>query len=147
MIDPDVAPQHVGTNEAAGGRFSGGQVAELRASIASRLDDELRLEHLSQLVGLGVHHFRRVFRRTFGQPPHRYLRERRLERARDLLLGTRDPVGMIALRTGFSDQSHLTRCFKRHFGTPPAELRKRGAGPARSQRSESPCETSSFPPS
>jgi len=110
------------------GSFSGHQIVEIRDSIASCLGDELPLEKLSKLVGLGRHHFGRVFRRTFGQTPHRYVRERRLERARDLLLSTGVPVGMIAMTTGFSDQSHLTRCFTRHFGIPPAALRKRSAG-------------------
>ena len=116
------------SSEPVRGRFSGRQVAELRDSIAGCLGDELRLEHLSKIVGLGRHHFSRVFHRTFGQTPHRYIRERRLERARDLLLSTGEPVGMIAMTTGFSDQSHLTRCFTRHFGVPPGALRKRSAG-------------------
>jgi AraC family transcriptional regulator len=119
----DLAP----AAQVARGAFSRSQVAELRDSIATNLGDQLHLERLAKVVGLGVHHFCRVFRDTFGQTPHDYVRERRLERARHLLLATSESVGMIAFETGFADQSHLTRCFKRHFGMPPAELRKKSA--------------------
>ena len=61
----------------------------------------------------------RAFRRAFGLPPHAYLLQRRLALARRLL---RSPVSLaeVAVAAGFADPSHLTRCFTRQFGVPPA---------------------------
>lgn len=105
--------------------FTPSQVSALREFVEAHLDQRLHVDDLASLVGLGVHHFSRVFRETFAQAPHEYVRDRRLERARSLILGTARSIGDIAASTGFADQSHLTRCFKQRFGTPPAELRRR----------------------
>lgn len=99
----------------------------LREFIDGHLDDRLHVQDLARLVGLGVHHFSRVFRETFARAPHEYVRDRRLERARTLLVTTSRSIGEIAATTGFADQSHLTRCFKARFGVPPAALRRREA--------------------
>ena len=101
------------------------EVATLRALVAERLGKELRLVDMAQAVGLGVHHFGRVFKTTFGRSPHDYVIEHRLARARDLLLETSSSISEIASETGFADQSHLTRQFSRRFGVPPARLRRR----------------------
>jgi|GEM_PF-2618456 len=91
--------------------------------IDARLDRPLRIEHLAAIVRLGEHHFSRTFRATFGLAPHAWLRERRLERARELLVTTDDAIASIAMATGFADQSHLTRCFRARYGITPAALR------------------------
>lgn len=102
--------------------------AEERRSVIdyvdARVDQSLRVERLAALVGLGEHHFTRTFRATFGQTPRAWLRERRLARARELLMNTRGTISSIAAATGFADQSHLTRCFGAHYGVTPAALRR-----------------------
>jgi AraC family transcriptional regulator len=104
--------------------FSTSESAALRAFVAEHLGDALRLSEMAKVVGLGVHHFCRVFRDTFGRSPHDYVREQRLDRAHELLVTGSRSVSEIALLTGFADQSHLTRCFKQRFGVPPAQLRR-----------------------
>ncbi len=104
--------------------FSNEEISELRELVARRLGDDVPLGDMARLVGLGVHHFSRVFRQTFGESPHGYLRARRLERAHELVVSTATPISEIAVLTGFADQSHLTRCFKQRFGEPPAHLRR-----------------------
>lgn len=106
------------------------EVASLRTWIAAHLGEPVHVERMANQVHLGLHHFSRVFRSTFGQSPHDYLREQRLKRAHELLLSSDDGVSSIAQCTGFADQSHLTRCFKRHFGVPPGTLRRRGSASA-----------------
>jgi AraC-like DNA-binding protein len=79
------------------------------------------LEDLSEVSGLSRYHLIRVFRKAVGLPPHAYLTRVRLERAKELLAaGT--PVGEVAVRVGFADQSHLTRRFKGAFGITPGRF-------------------------
>jgi AraC-like DNA-binding protein len=59
-----------------------------------------------------------------GLPPHQYVIVRRIERARQLLqAGTNLSLAEVALRAGFSDQSQLTRHFKRIVGVTPGQFR------------------------
>lgn len=78
----------------------------------------LSLETLARECSLGRFQFLRAFRQAFGLPPHAYLLQRRLALARRLLRA-RMPLAEIAAAAGFSDQSHLTRCFTRQYGLPP----------------------------
>lgn len=102
--------------------------------VETRLDRPIRIEQLAALVGLGEHHFTRTFRATFGLAPLAWLRARRLERARELIVGTDASISNIAMATGFADQSHLTRCFGARYGATPASLR-RGRRPVRKRQS------------
>ncbi|WP_140794375.1 helix-turn-helix domain-containing protein [Myxococcus xanthus] len=63
--------------------------------VETRLDQPVRVEHLAALVRLGEHHFSRTFRATFGLAPHAWLRDRRLERARELLVTTDGSISSI----------------------------------------------------
>jgi AraC family transcriptional regulator len=72
-------------------------------------------------------HFSRLCKESVGAPPHRYVVERRVERAKDLLLGTDLPIAEVAREVGFSGQSHLHFHVKRLLGATPASLRLRGA--------------------
>jgi AraC family transcriptional regulator len=67
-------------------------------------------------------HFSRAFKETIGRAPHRYLLTMRLEKARRLLEKRDVSLSDVAQRTGFSDQAHLTRLFKREFGTTPGSV-------------------------
>ena len=91
--------------------------------IDSNLDRSLALKDLAGISGLSVDHFARAFRESTGAPPHRYLVGRRLNHARELLERTDRPIADIAQTLGFTDQSHLTNLFRRHFGSTPARAR------------------------
>jgi AraC family transcriptional regulator len=99
--------------------------------IEARLGAELSVDELAREAELSPAHFARAFRETLGRPPHQYILARRLERARS---SSRRPMRGPARsprRTGFADQAHLTRLFKRAFGvTPGAVLRQRGRASA-----------------
>ena len=73
---------------------------------------------------MSVSHFKAVFRETVGQPVHRYLVQRRVERAAWMLKNQRTPIADIALQTGFSHQSHLALQMRRILGQSPKDLRK-----------------------
>jgi AraC family transcriptional regulator len=92
----------------------------LRAGLARgvSLDEVARECHMS------VSQFGRTFKKTTGLTPHRWLVQRRVERAKDLLLRSMLPLAEIALDCGFSEQSHFTRTFTRMVGTSPGEWRR-----------------------
>jgi AraC family transcriptional regulator len=107
-----------------GGGIGHGRMQRVRDYIEASLDNELDLDTLAAQAGISVRYFARVFRRHFGDPPHRYVLKRRIERARRLLRSTDLPVVEIALTTGFSSQSHLTAAFKKSVGVGPARYRR-----------------------
>lgn len=97
-------------------------VAEAKALLDSALSEPPSLEQLAAAVGLSPFHFARVFRQATGMPPHAWLKQRRLDRARGLLKAGCAPLE-VAMQLGFSDQSHLGRQFKQAFGVTPGDYR------------------------
>ncbi|MGJ5820906.1 helix-turn-helix domain-containing protein [Paludibaculum fermentans] len=95
--------------------------------VETHLDEDLGLTRLASVSGLSEDHFARAFRESTGVPPHRFLLQRRLARAQELLESSGMPIADIAHALGFSDQSHLTNMFRRHSGTTPGQVRARAA--------------------
>jgi len=95
----------------------------VREYIDAHLDENVGLEVLASLAGLSVHHFARAFRQSVGEPPHAYILRRRIERARELVKQTDQPLSQIALAVGFSDHSHFARHFRRLVGVTPSTAR------------------------
>ncbi|RYG62984.1 AraC family transcriptional regulator [bacterium] len=94
----------------------------VRDYIEDELDSDLSLNEMAEIAGLSPYHFARCFKETAGKTPHQYVISRRVERARQLLATSRLSLAQIALQCGFSDQSHLSRQFKRSLGVTPATL-------------------------
>ena len=69
-------------------------------------------------------HFRRLFKRQLGLPPHRFLIYCRLENAAALLLRGHESVTEVALRAGFADQNYFARMFKQQYRITPLEYRR-----------------------
>jgi AraC family transcriptional regulator len=97
----------------AKGRLSPAQVRRLTEYIDSRLHESPNLETLAAVAGVGVWSFTRRFRASFGRTPHAYVIERRIDRARRLLVQGCMPIKEVALACGFADQAHMTRVFRR----------------------------------
>ncbi len=108
-------------------KVKGGLAPHLRRRLAEyieqHLDQPLCLGELAQLAALSEYHFVRMFRTSFGLPPHRYVLQRRLLRARQLLQHSRLPLGEIALACGFASASHFSNRFRAAFGAAPGLLR------------------------
>ncbi|HWS52509.1 MAG TPA: AraC family transcriptional regulator [Pyrinomonadaceae bacterium] len=87
-------------------------VARARDYLVARYAENVSLEELARVANLSPFHFSRVFSEQMGMPPHAFQIQLRVERAKALL---REgwPIPQVALSTGFADQSHLTRHFKR----------------------------------
>jgi len=95
-----------------------------RDLIESALGEDLALERLAAEAGITAHAFAAAFTRAFGVPPYRYVIQRRVERAKDLLRHTDLPIARIAYDTGFASQSHLATTFKRSVGLTPGAYRR-----------------------
>jgi AraC-like DNA-binding protein len=78
----------------------------------------VKSDELEAVSGLDRYALSRHFRRLYATSPHRFLLMRRLQRARELIMKG-EPLAGIALETGFTDQSHLNRQFKKAFGVTP----------------------------
>lgn len=92
--------------------------------IESRLDTPLTLAELAKEAGVSVRHFSRAFTATTGMPPHQYILRQRVERAR-ALMAQGMPLAEVAQQAGFSDQSQLSRTFRRFTGCSPTAFRGR----------------------
>jgi len=98
-------------------------VARARELLESQLAEPPSLEALAAAVNLSPFHFARVFRQATGLPPHAWLKQRRLARARELLRSGL-PALEVAVTLGFADQSHLSRQFKQAYGVTPGAYRQ-----------------------
>ena len=100
------------------------QESRAKEAMDAGLDKEITIAQLADDCGLSASQFARAFRQSTGCPPHRWLLQRRIERAQNLLLTSDKTLPEIASSCGFSDQSHLTRAFGQTVGTPPGLWRR-----------------------
>ncbi len=91
--------------------------------IDASLSEHLTLDNLAQRVGVSRAHFARRFRDLTGMSPHRYLMNRRVEKAKKLLKETRISLANIALEVGFSNQAHFSAAFHTMTGLTPSHYR------------------------
>jgi AraC family transcriptional regulator len=92
--------------------------------IESNLEGKLTLRELAGIAELSLHHFARMFKRTIGLAPYRYVLERRVERAKMMLRTASATLAEISLSAGFYSQSHFTSTFGRMVGATPAEFQE-----------------------
>ena len=100
------------------------QVRRVLDYIEANLHREVALRDLANVTDLSLHHFARMFKRTMGAAPHRYVLERRVDRAKEMLRETGTSLVEISLSLGFSSQSHFTNTFHRLVGATPGEFRE-----------------------
>lgn len=93
--------------------------------LEDNLSQDIGLRELADFAGLSISHFKVIFRKSVGMPPHQYLIRRRVERAAMQLRNGDLPIGQIALDNGFCHQSHLAAHTRRVFGASPQQLRDR----------------------
>lgn len=104
----------------------GGEPAAVRRAreyLDAHCADDVRLADLAGVACLSPFHLARAFAAAVGLPPHAYLVQARVRRARNLLAAGSTPADAAAA-AGFADQSHLTRAFRAQVGVTPARFRK-----------------------
>ncbi len=105
----------------AGKNLGRRRFARVREFIEAHLDSDLSLEELASVANLSTYHFARLFKSETGVTPHRYVLNRRIERAAKLLEKGGPPT-QVAAQCGFCDQSHLARHLKQRFGLTPRQI-------------------------
>jgi len=104
------------------GTLSKATFARIRDYIMAHLDDPIETAALADIAGRSPFHFCRVFGRSVGMSPHRYIVHLRLQCAVRLVREGRSGLADIAACTGFADQSHLSRWVRRVYGVSPSQL-------------------------
>lgn len=98
------------------------EMARVADYIHQYLARDINVNDLASLLNLSSSQFSRLFKKTVGASPYRYLQRKRIERAIDLMRGP-DSLAQIAQDVGFSSQSHFTEVFRAITGTTPAIAR------------------------
>lgn len=93
--------------------------------IEAHLDEDLSLARLAGVVEVSASHFKTLFKRSTGLPVHEYVVQRRVERAKALLLRGELPASQIAIEAGFAHQSHMARAMRRVLGVAPSMISRR----------------------
>jgi AraC family transcriptional regulator len=101
------------------------RLKNIKDYIEENLGKSISLRELAALARVSVRHFERAFRQSVGVPPHKYVLDRRVSAARDLLLAQPPlPIEEVARNLGFSSSSHLSSAFVRRTGCSPAAFRR-----------------------
>ena len=119
------APEKVETDTApALEREVARALADTRRYMEEHLDEPLTISALSRRACLSATIFKAGFRRLYGLPVHAWLRQRRMERAAELLRDSSLSVLGVAQSVGYSSASQFTAAFRRQYGVTPAQYRK-----------------------
>jgi AraC-like DNA-binding protein len=93
------------------------------AYVDRHLNDSLTIARLARMANLSSYHFIRSFRARTGQTPHQYVRSRRIERAKELLVTTPMPLTEICDAVGFQSLGSFSSAFRRFTGEAPRAYR------------------------
>jgi AraC family transcriptional regulator len=109
-------------------RINGGLAPGLRRRLAEFIDaglgQQITLAMLADLACMSEYHLARMFRMSFGMPPHAWISARRLDRARQLLQAGQLPLQQVADACGYADLSHFSHRFRAGTGVSPTRYRQ-----------------------
>jgi AraC family transcriptional regulator len=116
----DCAPSTAATR----GGLTGWQMRAVTSYVDEHLDEQTSLLTLARIARLSQYHFCRAFRQSLGVPPHQFLVQRRIERAKGLLADRKNSVTSVGLTIGYSQTSSFTVAFRKITGQNPSEFRR-----------------------
>ncbi len=105
-------------------RLDNSRLRRVLDHIEEHIEEEITVAGLADLANLSVFHFTRMFTAAVGDPPHRYVSQRRLEKAMAMLAIGKLSLSEIAYRSRFSSQASFSRAFRRAAGMTPGEYRR-----------------------
>ena len=111
------------------GTLPGCRLQRVTEYIQQNLDKDLSLAELAGAVYMSPYHFARLFKRSTGMPPHRFVIRQRIDRARACLATPDLPIAEISRMVGFRTASHFSTVFRRVTGVTPGGYRT-GSWPA-----------------
>jgi AraC family transcriptional regulator len=88
------------------------------------IDQDVSISDMARQLDMSPFHFIRMFKKSAGLPPHKFLRARRLEKAKELLRLPHLSIAEVAERAGFGGVTQLERNFRRYVGTTPSSFRR-----------------------
>jgi AraC-like DNA-binding protein len=100
-------------------------VQAIHRSLTRQMQSEVDLQQLARQHGISYSTFRRTWNRLYHVPPRRYLIQRRIEKACELLVNSLQPIAEIAEAVGFSDALYFSRSFRRETGLSATQYRAR----------------------
>lgn len=104
--------------------LSGHKLKRVLAFIEESLAEDLSIEQIAAVAGVSASHLKTRFRKSLGMPLHQYVIQRRVERAKTLLMQDRHSIADVAQAVGFAHQSHMARHMRRVLGAPPKAIRR-----------------------
>ncbi|MCR9066042.1 MAG: helix-turn-helix transcriptional regulator [Cytophagales bacterium] len=100
------------------------QKASITEVIETHLFSQVTLEQLASLASLSLSSFKREFKKHFKETPAQFIRNRRLQKAKDLLVHSSLSISEISFQVGYEDSSYFSRLFSSNFMLSPSEFRK-----------------------
>jgi AraC family transcriptional regulator len=108
-----------------GGGLARWQLRRVTEQMMARMGEPVTLDELAALAGLSRYHFCSAFHRSMGMPPYQWLRVRRIEEAKRLLIDRQRPIIEVALSVGYETPAAFARAFKAVVGVSPTVFRRR----------------------
>lgn len=100
---------------------------QIENHLKEKFRNSISVSDMASYIGMSSGHFASCFRESFGETPHQYLLNLRLDDAERLLKETDIPISEIAAGLNFSSQSHLTTALKKYRQLTPGEIRRRSS--------------------
>jgi len=106
------------------GGLGSARLRRIKELVHAKMEDDLSLDEMAQSVGLSTAHFARMFRKSTGETPHRFVLRQRLERAKAMLRAPDARVLDVAVACGFKTQQHFAQVFRDVCGISPSGYRQ-----------------------
>ncbi|MGA7623813.1 MAG: helix-turn-helix domain-containing protein [Candidatus Acidiferrales bacterium] len=106
------------------GGLGSARLRRIRELVHAKMEDDLSLDEMAESVGLSTAHFARMFCKSTGETPHRFVLRQRLERAKAMLRAPDARVLDVAVACGFKTQQHFAQAFRDIWRVSPTEFRQ-----------------------